>query len=410
MIQNSIMVFRFWQTTFLCCAIIALFNACDTITTPDIITVTGKPLPTVMYVPSGGSALLDLTIAVNSAAQVSIAQNARNGLLSFEEGRFIRYSAKTPFLIDGEDLFILKFDEKETIIKVVIVNNSKSCEVGILSDKATTNVNKPISLNLTANDLFCNSPDLTTFFIVTPPKNGQLTTRGGTITYTPNKDFIGTDKIVYTVSGRGFTQESGVAEVLIDVKDPNNCFTSLTGDAYAWASTAANPSLVIDVLENDALCNLLKNSLFIELQPKYGSAKIENNKLTYTTTAANFATGNFELIRYGLRDSSGTSFTATVFIQLFCAVKLVDDYAEWTRNATTPSYTFNILNNDTLCIANTPTISFTKKPTNGTISLSPNLSAIYTPNTGFKGLDSFKYSLIDNIGIIRSANVRTKVN
>ena len=78
MIKNSIVTYRIKQIQYLYLAVFTIFMACDTITNPDIIEVTGKPLPTTLYVPSGGSALIDLTIAVNNASQVSIAQNARN--------------------------------------------------------------------------------------------------------------------------------------------------------------------------------------------------------------------------------------------------------------------------------------------------------------------------------------------
>ena len=413
MIKNSIVTYRIKQIHYLYLAVFTIFMACDTITTPDIIEVTGKPLPTTLYVPSGGSALIDLTIAVNNAAQVSIAQNAKNGLLNFEDGRFIKYTTKSPYLVEGEDFFILKFDEKETTVKVIILATplkSTSCEVGIIGDKAVTTANKPVSINVVSNDLFCNGADLTAFFVVISPKNGQITTSGSTITFTPNKDFVGTDRLIYTIAGRGFTQENGVAEVEFEVNDPNNCSISISNDAYLWASNAANPTFIMGVLDNDVVCKLSKSSLFIDLLPKYGTVSIDNNQLVYTTSSPNFKSNNFELIRYGLRDSSGATYTASVFIQLFCAAKLVDDYAEWTPNAANPSYTFNIFSNDSTCNINLSTAVLSKKPVNGVVSFSPSFSAIYTPNIGFKGLDSFRYSLVDNIGIVRSAKVKTKVN
>lgn len=413
MTKNSVVISHIKQIKYLYLAVFTLFMACDTITNPDVIEVTGRPLPTTLYVPSGGSALIDLTIAVNNASQVNIAQNARNGLLNFEEGRFIRYSTKSPYLVEGEDSFILKFDEKETVIKVVIFTSSSksmSCEVGIIGDKVQTSINKPVSINVVSNDLFCNGADLTSFLMVIPPKNGQITTSGSTITFTPNKDFVGVDKLIYTVSGRGFTQENGVAEVVIEVNNPNNCFPSLENEAYLWASNAPNPSVIIDVLANDAVCKLAKSSLFIDLLPKYGTVSIDNNKLIYTTSSPNFKANNFELIKYGLRDSSGVTYTASVFIQLFCATKLVDDYAEWTPNAAKPSYIFDIFSNDSTCNINLSTVVLSKKAANGMVSFSPSFLAIYTPNAGFKGLDSFRYSLVDNIGVVRSANVKTKIN
>jgi Bacterial Ig domain len=290
--------------------------SCDTIQNNDIITITGKQLPTVMTVPSGGSALIDLTIAVNSAAQVRIAQNAKNGLLNFEEGRFIRYSTKPYYVVEGIDSFVLTFDDRQLNIKVNITPsfiNPTSCETGVLMDNVTTGINTPINFNVLKNDTFCNGVDLSTFHLAIPPKNGTLTGKNGLLTFTPNKDFVGTDKAIYGVSGRSATQEGGVAEIYFTINDPNTCFKMLNDDAYLCTLTAAKPSVVLDILSNDVLCNLSKSRLFIKQPPRLGTAKIENNRLVYTLTNIN-AGINSDFIGYGLRDSA-TEYNAGISIQ-----------------------------------------------------------------------------------------------
>jgi hypothetical protein len=293
------------------------FVACDTVENNDIITITGNQLPTVMTVPSGGSALIDLTIAVNSAAQVRIAQNAKNGLLNFEEGRFIRYSAKPYYVVEGIDSFILTFDDRQLNIKVNIIpsfSGPTSCETGVLTDNVNVDINKPIDFNVLKNDTFCNGVDLGTFHVIIPPKNGVLTGKTGLLTFTPNKDFVGTDKAIYGVSGRARTQEGGAAEIFFTVNDPNNCFVTLNDDQYLCTLTAAKPSVVLDVLSNDVLCKVPKSSLFIKQQPRLGTAKIENNRIVYTSN--NINTGiNSDFIGYGLRDST-TEYNAGIAIQI----------------------------------------------------------------------------------------------
>ena len=293
------------------------FVACDTVENNDIVTITGKQFPTAMTVPSGGSALIDLTIAVNSAAQVRIAQNAKNGLLNFEEGRFIRYSTKPYYVVEGIDSFILTFDDRQLNIKVKIIpliTSPTSCETGVLMDNVTTDINKPIDFDVLKNDTFCNGVDLSTFHVAIPPKNGTLTGKNGVLTFTPNKDFVGTDKAIYGVSGRRASQEGGVAEIFFTVNDPNNCFVTLNDDQYLCTLTLTKPSVVLDVLNNDILCNIPKSSLFIKQQPRLGTAKIENNRIVYTLTNINVGI-NSDFIGYGLRDSA-TEYNAGISIQI----------------------------------------------------------------------------------------------
>jgi large repetitive protein len=410
--KNKIMVQRFLKTLILGLSIAATFIHCDTVTNPDFIPVTGRPLPTIMYVPSGGSALLDLTIAVNSASQVSIAKNARRGLLNFEEGRFIRYSTQSPFFLNGEDTFILKIDGEETTIKVKIVTpktNTINCEMGAFLDKGTTTINTPISINVLENDTFCNTADLTTFHVLTQPKHSELKRSGSTLTFTPEKDFIGEDKIIYTISGRGFTQQNSVAEVVFTVNDDKFCQIEVNPDFYKWVPTTLTKTVSLDVLANDKLCKLTKFSLFIETMPKLGNAKIENNKIIYTLNSNNIK-ANFDELKYGIKDSIGaTIYMANVSINAICSMQLNDDYAEWTASSIA-YYSYRVLDNDTICNANLNNLNFTQKPVNGTVDYRTSGIVFYTPNPNFKGLDSFRYTLNDDIGTLFSALAKIKVN
>jgi large repetitive protein len=411
-LKNKIMVQRFLKTLILGLSITATFIHCDTVTNPDFIPITGRPLPSIMYVPSGGSALLDLTIAVNSASQVSISRNARRGLLNFEEGRFIRYSTQSPFFLNGEDTFILKIDGEETTIKVKIVTpktNTINCEMGAFMDKGTTAINTPISINILENDTFCNTADLVTLRIVTQPKHGALTRSGSTLTFTPEKDFVGEDKIIYTISGRGFTQENSPAEVFFTVNDDKFCQNALNPDFYKWVSSTLTTSVILDVLDNDQLCKLTNFSLFIDLQPKLANAKIDNNKIVYTLNPNNIKT-NFDELKYGVKDANGAIiYTTNVSINAICQLELNDDYAEWTASSGA-YFPYRVLDNDTVCNANLSSLNFIKKPVNGTVDYRTSGIVFYTPNPNFKGLDSFRYTLNDEIGTLFSALAKIKVN
>ncbi len=402
----------FLRNTAICLTIIALFNACDTVTKPDILLNTGKPLPTIMHVPVGGSAVLDLTIAVNSAAQVSIAKNARRGLLNFEEGRFIRYSTQSPYFANGEDAFILKIDGVETTIKVkYITPNSAdiSCDMGAFLDKINTDKNTPISINVLENDTFCNRADLASFHVLTQPKHGEIKVQGTTLTFTPEKDFVGEDKVIYTISGRSFTQDNSVAEVIFTVKNGDFCQNTVNSDFFKWIPPPLSINAVLDVLSNDELCKSPKITLFIDAQPQFGNAKIDKNRIIYTLNP-NTNKPTIDAFKYGIKDSlNKTIGTANITLTAICSLQLNDDSAEFNANSGA-YFSYRILDNDTICNANVNNLAIIKTPVNGTANYQTSGIIFYTPNPNFKGLDSFRYSLTDEIGTIFSASAKIKVN
>lgn len=87
-----------------------------------------------------------------------------------------------------------------------------------VNDGFRTNVNSPRTVDLLAND---SDPDGDTLVIVNveQPANGTVVINGdGTVTYTPNTDFCGTDIFVYTVSDEhgGMASATVTATVGVD--------------------------------------------------------------------------------------------------------------------------------------------------------------------------------------------------
>ena len=67
---------------------------------------------------------------------------------------------------------------------------------------------RPITTNVLANDTFEGPPVVTA---VTDGANGTVVNNGdGTVTYTPNADFNGTDSYSYTVTSGGVTETATV--------------------------------------------------------------------------------------------------------------------------------------------------------------------------------------------------------
>jgi len=126
-------------------------------------------------------------------------------------------------------------DTAMVTIEVIPVNDPPVAE----DDTDTTNEDTPVTTDLVANDYDTDGSIVpSTVAIVTGPANGSLTNNGdGTVTYTPDPGFSGTDTYTYTVDDNDgltsnvatvtITVEAVPAEPLIDlsleetVSDPN---------------------------------------------------------------------------------------------------------------------------------------------------------------------------------------------
>jgi large repetitive protein len=404
-----------WKTVLLSFLILTTFYACDKVTGEDTVQpVSPKKIPTTMYVQTGNSALMSFTAFVSSATQISISKNAQNGVVSFEQNQFIRYAPKAG-ITEGVDSFSLKINDKETTVKVTIVpltTTSVPCEAGALFDKTISNKNSPVSVYVFANDKFCKGIDTTTFRIVAQPQNGQLVVNGGTLVYTPKRDFVGFDKVIYSVSGRDSTQLNSIAEVYYNIINPNLCQIDLKAQYIDWSPTFSSNSVTIDVFANSVLCDLPKSSLFITNLPQSGTAKISGDKIIYTLNGTT-TTNKTDIISYALKDTLGVTYNSFVQINLSeCKVKLENLYGELTVRDTVKSISFNIIAANINGFCPNSSIGIDSQPANGKAEFSSNTvpSIVYTPNAGFKGIDDFTYKVTNAAGFIHTANIKVKVD
>jgi hypothetical protein len=88
-------------------------------------------------------------------------------------------------------------------------------------DTGATDVGTPVTLTPLANDEDPDGDDaLLTISSITPAANGTAVLNGdGTVTYTPNADFVGTDTFTYEVADPGGASDTGI--VTVTVTDPN---------------------------------------------------------------------------------------------------------------------------------------------------------------------------------------------
>jgi DNA/RNA endonuclease G (NUC1)/PKD repeat protein len=130
-------------------------------------------------------------------------------------------------------------DAKVVLDNVMLLNNDFIAPVAN-NDAATTNQTKPVTINVLANDTDADNTINPIPKIETNPTNGTtLINQDGTVTYTPNATFVGTDTFTYTVvDSDGLT--SNTATVNITVNNIAPIITVITGDTTTTEGTSAS--------------------------------------------------------------------------------------------------------------------------------------------------------------------------
>ncbi|MCC5615423.1 PKD domain-containing protein [Nostoc sp. CHAB 5836] len=131
-------------------------------------------------------------------------------------------------------------DAKVVLDNVILLDNDFIAPVAN-NDRATTNQTQPVTINILRNDTDADSSiNPTTLTIQTNPSNGAIAIKGdGTVTYTPNPTFVGTDTFTYTITDTdGLT--SNTATVNITVNNIAPVITVITGDTTTTEGTTAN--------------------------------------------------------------------------------------------------------------------------------------------------------------------------
>ena len=113
-----------------------------------------------------------------------------------------------------------------------------------VNDAASTNEDTPINISLLSNDTDIDG-DMLTVTTATAPNGTVVIEADGTVTYTPNPDFNGTDTITYEISdGNGGTDTATITVVVAPVNDAPVAVNDT-------ASTPEDTPVTIPVLGND---------------------------------------------------------------------------------------------------------------------------------------------------------------
>ncbi|EJG2039273.1 tandem-95 repeat protein [Vibrio parahaemolyticus] len=162
------------------------------------------------------------------------------------------------------------------------VNFTVAPVADIVADNATVVEDTPTIIKVLGNDTFESTDKVVSLDAENGPKNGTvIVNNDGTVTYTPDENYVGKDTFTYVVTSGGVS-ESTTVEVNVT---PVNDAPVAKGDI---ATTQEDTAVTIDVLLNDTDVDGDKLSIQSASVPEtQGTVEIVDGKLVFTP-AKNF--------------------------------------------------------------------------------------------------------------------------
>jgi YVTN family beta-propeller protein len=310
-----------------------------------------------------------------------------NGVLTYApDGNFAGSDSFTYTVSDGNG-------GTATATVTVTVSPVNDAPVAVDDVAAVAEDSGPTVIDVLGNDTDPDDDDLTVAG-VGDTENGSVAIENGSITYTPDADFDGTDSFTYTISdGQGGTATATVHVTVEGVNDgPVAVDDTFTVDEDSGAT-------VIDLLGNDSDPDgdeLTVESLMIggDFEGTL-SVSVETGVITYTPDPG---FSGIESFTYLVGDGNGGTATATVTIDVTPVNDdpvAVDDVVEVVEDS--GATVIDVLANDTDIEGDDLTVTAVGTAANGTVSLADGV-VTYTPDDGFAGTDVFNYTISDGNG------------
>lgn len=265
-------------------------------------------------------------------------------------------------------------------------------------DSIATLRGSPVTANLLANDVIPIGTAATATLSTLPANGTAVLTAAGSVTYTPAAGFVGTDTFTYTLSdGLGATSTATVTVFVGQRATPPNGAPTVNPDVVSTPGAA----VAIAVLANDTDPDGDPLTLIGVSQPANGTAAIgAGGVVIYTPNGGFVGTDTFT---YAAGDGSGGIGMATVTVIVGPPQNPGPNGAPVANPdtiTTTPgvSVTTDVTANDTDPDGDQPFVIGISQPPNGTVTLNPNGTVIFTPAPGATGTSQFVYTASDGHG------------
>jgi Bacterial Ig domain/SdrD B-like domain/Domain of unknown function DUF11 len=268
-----------------------------------------------------------------------------------------------------------------------------------ISDSGATEPGTPVTIPVLGNDSDPNQGPLTVRGIISPPMNGTAVVNpDGTITYTPNPGFTGTDRLTYEVCDAQGNCDTAVVLVNVSADNPQ-----------ARDDTATTPSgqpVTLSPLGNDTDPNGGPLTISSITQPANGTVTLApDGRVTYTPNPGFSGT---DTLTYIVCDAQGNCDVAAITVTVTNRPPIAEPDSVGTPPGVQVSIPITANDSDP---ENGPlTVQSVTQPTNGTVTFTSAGTVIYTPNPGFTGTDTFDYTVCDAQGLCDTATVSVRVD
>ena len=273
-------------------------------------------------------------------------------------------------------------------VKVTIIDRPDYLPVAN-DDRRGCSFNTPVVVDVLFNDTGLDDAPVAVAITQSPAQGTAIVNADNTVTFTPANGFIGQMTFKYSVTD--VDGDSDDATVTITVKSGTNIVPVAADDA---ATTKVNTPVYINVLANDRGLDDGFGSLYIYLQPEFGTVVVNANRtVTYTPSYMFVGTETFQ---YVVEDVDGDYSLATVTVTVLDKQNAIpvanDDYRGCSFNQ---SVVVDVLFNDTGLDDVPLTVTISQPPAVGNVVVNADNTITFTPVTDFVGQSTFQYVVTD---------------
>ena len=376
----------------------------DPVAGPDV-------LVTSRNVPSSLAVLANDTDVDGDALSVSAVTDPPNGTATIESNGSVTYAPDADY--SGPDAFDYTIVDGvggsaagHVAVTVVLVNYPPVA----VDDTATTAEDTPTSIDVVGNDTDVDGGALTATAVAQPAHGNTTLEAGGTVRYTPARDYAGPDAFTYTVAdGVGVTATGNVSVTVTPVNDAPVAVADAATTPEDTAITLALAANDTDV-DGDALAVVAVG------QPTLGAATLAGDGSVQCTPAVNVY--GVDSFTYTVGDGADGTATGTATV----TVSAVNDAPVAAPKSVSTSYQTAVSITLTGADVETCDLGFqiVNQPAQGTLTTPSSVLCVtllppysdsskvrYTPASGFSGVDTFTYRTSD--GSLQSPAVTVTV-
>ncbi|WP_243350206.1 Ig-like domain-containing protein, partial [Parabacteroides sp. FAFU027] len=310
-----------------------------------------------------------------------------NGTVIINSNNTVTYKPSANYHGNDQFDYIISDGELTDTATVFITITSVNDRPIALDDSVSTPEEKPVTINVLANDKDPEGDPLTIISISKPANGTVIQNADNSLTYTPNVDYVGNDRFIYVISDGHSTDTATVFITVIPVNDPP---IAVNDTVYMVENTTLN----INVLANDKNPDGDQLSVSHNSKPGKGTADLKgDNSYDYTPEPDYRGTDSFT---YTISDGHGGTSTATVFIYVLKKNHIPIAVNDTVRIEMNTEFKHDVSVNDIPSQDGGNRWSVVTPPKHGVIIQFDNDGTYYyMPVEDFEGDDSFTYKITD---------------